>query len=94
MRAMVMPKGLGRCGERVANTPIFFFNIGNVILALNVDLELNALDSFSVLVLRWNLNMIHMCENSSSPSNASGEMLVFNFKDDLDMCIWQDREGG
>jgi hypothetical protein len=53
MRASVTPTGLGRCGDRVANTPSFCFSMGSVILALNVErVLLNALDSFRVLVFK------------------------------------------
>lgn len=72
--ANVTPTGLGRCGERVANTPCFFLSIGSVIFALNVDRLENDLDSFSVFVFRWNLNVIHTWEKFSRPTSDSGEM--------------------
>ena len=39
-------------GDRVANTPIFRFSMGNVILALKVERLVNAFDSFSVFVFK------------------------------------------
>lgn len=39
-------------GDLVAKTPIFFFSIGSVILALKVERLVNALDSFRVFVFR------------------------------------------
>lgn len=50
--ARVTPTGLGLWGERVANTPTFFFSIGGLIFALKVDLEEKFFDSLRVLVFK------------------------------------------
>lgn len=66
------PMGLGRCGERVLNTPTRCpFRRGGATLAF-------AHVVVVVVSMRWKWYRIHMCENSSRPSNAcSGLVKIF-----------------